>query len=77
MRFKARIEYNVDQSKEAKLFGDKNICYAEVEFDFQDILGNSNSNILNSPNFTARNVIIPWLRAGNIPELISEEEIDV
>jgi hypothetical protein len=62
MKFKAKIEYNFIQSREAKLFGDKNIKYAEVEFTFQDILCN--------PLFTERELIIPWLKAGNIPEVI-------
>ncbi len=50
------------QSREAKLFGNENIIDAEIEFTFKDILG--------SPLFTYRELVIPWLMAGNIPEIV-------
>lgn len=73
MKFRAKIQFTLDQSRESKKFGDKNISYSEVEFDFQDLLGDSNSSINFKPDFTARNLIIPWLRDGNIPEMIKDE----
>jgi hypothetical protein len=56
MKFKARIDYNLMQSREAKK--------TEIEFTFKDIL--------NNPDFTMRELVIPWLQKGNIPEIIKD-----
>lgn len=62
MKFKAKIDYNFNQSRESRIMGDKNIRFTEIEFTFQDILEN--------PSFSAREIIIPWLKQGNNPEVI-------
>lgn len=61
MIFIALVEYNFMQSREAKKMGDKNICNTEIEFTFKDIL--------NEPSFTMRELVIPWLKKGNIPKI--------
>lgn len=61
MIFRAKIEYSFMQSREAKKFGDKNIIDTTIDFTFIDIL---------KPNFTMRELVIPWLLEGNIPEII-------
>lgn len=64
MKFLATIKYNFNQSREAKLMGDKNITQTEIEFTFQDLIGN---------NFTMRELVIPWLMDGNDPILIQDK----
>lgn len=61
MKFKAKIKYSPVQSMEAKKFGDRNSIDTEVEFTFADLL---------TPNFTIREIVIPWLKDGNFPEII-------
>jgi hypothetical protein len=73
MKFRAKINYTFQQAKSAKQMGDNNVSFAVIEFDFQDILGNSNDTIYYKPDFTMRNLVIPWLQEGNIPELIKNE----
>ncbi len=65
MIFIAKIDYNFMQSREAKLFGDENIHNTEIEFTFEDLL--------NDPCFSIRELIIPWLLKGNIPEIREPE----
>lgn len=67
MKFLARIEYDFMMSREAKLMGDKNIHYGEIEFTLQDLVDQS-------PLFDIREILIPWLRKGNIPILVKEQE---
>ena len=62
MKFKAKIKYNFLQSREAKLMGDINITSTEIEFTFVDLL---------DPNFSIRELVIPWLKDGNLPEVIN------
>lgn len=77
MKFRAYIEYDFMQSKEAKKFGDQNISGKFIDFDFKDLVGHyaefNGKTILFEPLFTARELIIPWLRKGNIPELIKDK----
>jgi hypothetical protein len=76
MKFKAYIEYNFLQSRESKLFKDANILGKKIEFTFQDLFGYylifMEKEIFINPSFSARELIIPWLQQGNIPELIKE-----
>jgi hypothetical protein len=78
MKFEAYIPYNITQAREAKRFNEKEIAGTKVEFDFQDIVGKydrfeqNGKEIFFPPNFTAREIIIPWLIKGNIPKIKSE-----
>ena len=67
MKFVAKIEYSLSQAKEAKLMGDKNISSTEIEFDFVDLVNPD-------PLFDIREILIPWLRKGNIPEIIADKK---
>lgn len=77
MRFKAKIQYTFTQSLEAKRMGDDNIIDTEIEFTFQDLLGQGvqiqGNRISFMPSFSIRELLIPWLKQGNIPELIKDE----
>lgn len=76
MKFEACIEYTLDQAREAKRFNDEKISGQRLIFTFKDLFGfyrNIGGNtIFFPPSFTARELIIPWLQLGNIPELIDE-----
>ena len=61
--FRARIRLNKIQQEEALKFGDKR-KYATVCFTFKDLL---------NPNFSLRELVIPWLLKGNQPELLKRK----
>lgn len=76
MKFKAYIKYSFIMSREAKLMGDNKITGNDFEFTFKDILGYYSvflgKEIFIPPLFGAREIIIPWLQEGNIPQIILE-----
>ena len=57
--FRAKIKYNKVQREEALKFRDER-RYATICFTFGDLL---------EPNFSIRELVIPWLLKGNQPEL--------
>ena len=59
--FRAKIKLNKIQREEALKFGDKR-KHATVCFTFGDLL---------KPNFSIRELVIPWLLKGNQPELLN------
>ena len=78
LKFIAHIDYNFLQSREAKLMGDKNIKSTQVEFTLQDLVGYyreiCGKKVFFPPNFTIRELLIPWLQTGNLPEIILDEK---
>lgn len=60
--FRAKIKYNKVQREEALKFGDER-KHATICFTFGDLL---------EPNFSIRELVIPWLLKGNQPELLKE-----
>ena len=64
MIFKARIYYTETQKAEAQRFVDLNCIFCEVLFTFQDLVGRQ--------SFVTRELLVPWLEDGNIPEIIEE-----
>lgn len=60
LKFRAIIKYNLIQQEEAKRLGDENIEYAVKFFQLEDFV---------KPLFSVRELLLPWLKEGNIPDL--------
>ena len=73
MKFKAHIKLTEEQSQDAVRYGAEDAEYADVEFTLFDLACGAVSRDV---PYSFRELLIPWLLAGNQPEVIlSDEEL--
>jgi hypothetical protein len=66
MKFIATVPLNDLQKEESQRMNGKMAEAARFIFDFRLLLEN--------PPFSIREILIPWLRAGNYPELLDKDD---
>lgn len=65
IKFRAVMENTILMARSAKQMGDKNISFTVVEFELSKL-----TEI--KPSFSIRELVIPWLRKGNKPDIFTD-----